>query len=142
MCPTQEKTTSPPVACPRISTPARSSQIRKSCCSPCLVRPSLRLPHIVLSAVKFPENKGKGRANADVRGDFAGAFTPGCSVRHLPGYLEKYSDFKDKGVDVVVVIAMNDAFVMDAWRKANGVKGDGIVRPFLLCHIIRSYNSA
>ncbi|KAL8794833.1 MAG: hypothetical protein Q9195_002661 [Heterodermia aff. obscurata] len=56
-----------------------------------------------------------------------GAFTPGCSVRHLPGYIEKYSALKEKGVDIVAVIAMNDAWVMDAWRKANGVKGDGIV---------------
>ena len=63
-----------------------------------------------------------------------GAFTPGCSVRHLPGYIEKYSALKEKGVDIVAVIAMNDAFVMDAWRKANGVKGDGIVQLSLLRH--------
>jgi peroxiredoxin len=36
-------------------------------------------------------------------------------------------DFKSKGVDVVAVIASNDAFVMNAWGKVNGVKGDGIV---------------
>lgn len=41
-----------------------------------------------------------------------GAFTPGCSVRHLPGYIEKYSVFKEKGVDVVAVIATNDAWVV------------------------------
>ena len=56
-----------------------------------------------------------------------GAFTPGCSVRHLPGYIEKYGVFKEKGVDIVAVIAFNDAWVMDAWRKANGVKEGGIV---------------
>ena len=64
----------------------------------------------------------------------SGAFTPGCSVRHLPGYIEKYSALKEKGVDVVAVIAMNDAWVMDAWRKANGVKGDGIVSLSLLLY--------
>ena len=61
-----------------------------------------------------------------------GAFTPGCSVRHLPGYIEKYGIFKEKGVDIVAVIASNDAWVMDAWRKANGVKGDGIVCIFFV----------
>ena len=56
-----------------------------------------------------------------------GAFTPGCSVRHLPGYIEHLNEIKGKGVDLVVVIAMNDAWVMSAWGKANGVKEDGIV---------------
>lgn len=50
-----------------------------------------------------------------------GAFTPGCSIRHLPGYIEKHTLLKSKAVDLIVVIAFNDAFVMDAWRKANGV---------------------
>lgn len=53
-----------------------------------------------------------------------GAFTPGCSIRHLPGYIEKHALLKSKAVDLVVVIASNDAFVMDAWRKANGVKDE------------------
>ena len=56
-----------------------------------------------------------------------GAFTPGCSVRHLPGYIEHLNEFKDKGVDIVIVIAMNDAFVMSAWGKANDIKNDNIV---------------
>jgi alkyl hydroperoxide reductase 1 len=58
-----------------------------------------------------------------------GAFTPGCSARHLPPYIENLKTIKDKGVDVVAVIAFNDAWVMSAWGKANGVKGDDIVRP-------------
>ncbi|KAF3180319.1 hypothetical protein TWF106_005948 [Orbilia oligospora] len=56
-----------------------------------------------------------------------GAFTPGCSARHLPGYIEKLSDLKSKGVDIVIVIAYNDAFVMSAWAKANNVKNDDII---------------
>ncbi|KAK6340000.1 hypothetical protein TWF730_001776 [Orbilia blumenaviensis] len=56
-----------------------------------------------------------------------GAFTPGCSARHLPGYIEKLSDLKSKGVDIVIVIAYNDAFVMSAWAKANKVKNDDII---------------
>lgn len=53
-----------------------------------------------------------------------GAFTPGCSVRHLPGYIENLTDIKGKGVDVVAVIATNDAFVMSAWGKVNGIKDE------------------
>jgi len=56
-----------------------------------------------------------------------GAFTPSCSARHLPGYIEHLSAFKSKGVDVVAVLAYNDAFVMNAWSKANGVKDDEIL---------------
>lgn len=56
-----------------------------------------------------------------------GAFTPGCSAKHLPGYIENLSKLKSKGVDIVACIAFNDAWVMSAWGKANGIKGDDIV---------------
>lgn len=56
-----------------------------------------------------------------------GAFTPGCSVRHLPGYIEKLDEIKGKAVDIVAVIAFNDAFVMSAWGKANGIENDSIL---------------
>ena len=49
-----------------------------------------------------------------------GAFTPTCSVKHLPGFVEKASDLKAKGVDEIVATAVNDAFVLGAWNKANG----------------------
>jgi peroxiredoxin len=49
-----------------------------------------------------------------------GAFTPTCSERHLPGYVERYEAFRRRGVDVAC-IAVNDAFVMDAWAKAQHV---------------------
>jgi alkyl hydroperoxide reductase 1 len=57
-----------------------------------------------------------------------GAFTPGCSVRHLPGYITALEDLKGKKVDVVAVIAYNDAFVMSAWGKANGIKDEIVSR--------------
>ncbi|KAL9036587.1 MAG: hypothetical protein Q9180_004218, partial [Flavoplaca navasiana] len=53
-----------------------------------------------------------------------GAFTPGCSVRHLPGFIDHLSEIKSKGVDVVAVIAFNDAWVMSAWAKANKIKDE------------------
>jgi alkyl hydroperoxide reductase 1 len=58
-----------------------------------------------------------------------GAFTPSCSVKHLPGYIENGATLKSKGVDIIAVIAYNDAYVMSAWGKANGIKDDSIVRP-------------
>lgn len=47
-----------------------------------------------------------------------GAFTPTCSVRHLPGFVEKAEAFKAKGIDTVACVAVNDVFVMDAWGKS------------------------
>ncbi|GGZ14427.1 peroxiredoxin [Novosphingobium colocasiae] len=49
-----------------------------------------------------------------------GAFTPTCSAKHLPGFVEKAGDLKSKGVDEIVATAVNDAFVMGAWNKASG----------------------
>lgn len=47
-----------------------------------------------------------------------GAFTPTCSARHLPGFVEKAGEFKAKGVDEIVCTAVNDAFVMGAWSES------------------------
>ncbi len=52
-----------------------------------------------------------------------GAFTPGCSITHLPGYVAKADEIKAKGVDEIVCIAVNDAFVMKAWGEAHGAAG-------------------
>jgi peroxiredoxin len=49
-----------------------------------------------------------------------GAFTPGCSKVHLPGYVERAGELKAKGVDTIACVAVNDAWVMDAWRKDQG----------------------
>ncbi|MXP09343.1 peroxiredoxin [Pseudoblastomonas halimionae] len=48
-----------------------------------------------------------------------GAYTPTCSARHLPGYVEKADDLMAKGVDEIACTAVNDAFVMGAWQEAN-----------------------
>lgn len=49
-----------------------------------------------------------------------GAFTPTCSAKHLPDYVEKANELKAKGVDEIACTAVNDAFVMGAWNKADG----------------------
>jgi glutaredoxin/glutathione-dependent peroxiredoxin len=50
-----------------------------------------------------------------------GAFTPTCSAKHLPGFVERAADIKGKGVDTIACMAVNDAFVMGAWGKASNV---------------------
>ena len=52
-----------------------------------------------------------------------GAFTPTCHKNHLPGYLAKADAFKAKGVDAILVTAVNDPFVMEAWAEATGADG-------------------
>ncbi|PZU59305.1 MAG: peroxiredoxin [Sphingobium sp.] len=49
-----------------------------------------------------------------------GAFTPTCSARHLPGFIDKAPDLKAKGIDVIACTAVNDPFVMGAWGKSAG----------------------
>lgn len=53
-----------------------------------------------------------------------GAFTPTCSMNHLPGFVDQAAALKAKGVDTVACMAVNDVFVMDAWGKDRGVGDD------------------
>ena len=55
-----------------------------------------------------------------------GAYTPTCSAKHVPGYKEHAAEFRAKGVDTIACLSVNDAFVMGAWGKDQGV-GDDVV---------------
>jgi glutaredoxin/glutathione-dependent peroxiredoxin len=74
-------------------------------------------------AVRTGDLLGKGKV---VLFAVPGAFTPGCSRVHLPGFVQQAQDVTDKGVDTIACIAVNDAWVMDAWGKDQHV-GDSIV---------------
>jgi glutaredoxin/glutathione-dependent peroxiredoxin len=52
-----------------------------------------------------------------------GAYTPTCSAKHLPGFVEKAAELKAKGIDEIACTAVNDAFVMGAWGKSSGAEG-------------------
>lgn len=84
-----------------------------------------RLPDVTL--VKATENgPEKVQSNDFFAGrkvalfSVPGAFTPTCSAKHLPGFVDKAQQLKDKGVDEIACTAVNDAFVMGAWNKASG----------------------
>ncbi|MGH6990618.1 MAG: peroxiredoxin [Stellaceae bacterium] len=55
-----------------------------------------------------------------------GAFTPTCSMKHLPGFIQHYDELKKKGADTVACLAVNDQFVMGAWAKDQSA-GDKIM---------------
>ena len=75
------------------------------------------------TAVQSGEVLGSGRV---VLFGVPGAFTPGCSKQHLPGFVRQADDLSAKGVDRIACISVNDAWVMDAWGQDQGV-GDKIM---------------
>jgi peroxiredoxin len=83
-----------------------------------------------IPSVKIKTMKDGGMADVDTAELFGsgksvlfavpGAFTPTCSMKHLPGFIEKAGEFKAKSVDRIACISVNDAFVMDCWGKDKG----------------------
>ena len=53
-----------------------------------------------------------------------GAFTPGCSLNHLPGFISNRSEIYSKGIDQIVCLAVNDIFVMSAWAKSQNISDE------------------
>lgn len=75
-------------------------------------------------AVQTAELLGKGKV---VLFAVPGAFTPTCSDYHLPGFVQRAGELKAKGVDKVVCVAVNDAFVLRAWSEVQNVADDVVL---------------
>ena len=85
----------------------------------------------------LPLQEGTPKNKHDARGLFKGktgilvavpgAFTPGCSVTHLPSYVNNIDQLREQGYDLVACVAVNDVFVMKAWGKAQGADGKVIM---------------
>lgn len=88
-----------------------------------------RIPHAVLNVLKdgvqAVDTNDIFKGKHVVLFSVPGAFTPTCSAKHLPGYVQHLDEFKARGIDVACM-AVNDAFVMDAWAKHQNVPEDGI----------------
>ena len=67
-----------------------------------------------------------------------GAFTPTCSASHLPGYVVHSDDILARGVDAIVCLSVNDAFVMDAWGKQNNADDRVMMIADGSCHFTRA----
>ncbi len=86
-----------------------------------------------IPSVKLKTMTAEGMSEIDTGDYFAGrkvvlfavpgAFTPTCSAKHLPGFVNKADDLKGKGVDEIACVSVNDAFVMDAWGKDQNADG-------------------
>jgi peroxiredoxin len=85
--------------------------------------PSAKLRHMTAEGPKEITTDEIFKGKKVVLFAVPGAFTPTCSAKHLPGFVQNAAAIKAKGVDTVACIAVNDAFVMGAWGKAQNTDG-------------------
>jgi glutaredoxin/glutathione-dependent peroxiredoxin len=85
--------------------------------------PSAKLRHMTAEGPKEISTDDIFKGKKVVLFAVPGAFTPTCSVKHLPSFVQNADAIKAKGVDTIACLAVNDAFVMGAWGKAQGTDG-------------------
>jgi peroxiredoxin len=90
--------------------------------------PSVTLKHLTDNGMQEISTDEVFKGKKVVLFAVPGAFTPTCSVKHLPGFVQQTDAFKAKGYDVVC-LAVNDPFVMQAWGRANNVDGKVFMLP-------------
>ncbi len=87
--------------------------------------PSVELRYMAADGIKTIKSDELFKGRKVVLFALPGAFTPTCSAKHLPGFVQHADEIRKKGVDAIACLSVNDAFVMDAWGKAH--KADGKV---------------
>jgi len=85
--------------------------------------PSAKLRHMTAEGPKEISTDDIFKGKKVVLFAVPGAFTPTCSAKHLPGFVQNAEAIKAKGVDTIACLAVNDAFVMGAWGKAQNTDG-------------------
>jgi glutaredoxin/glutathione-dependent peroxiredoxin len=85
--------------------------------------PAVNLKQLTPEGIKDVSTAELTRGRKVVLFAVPGAFTPTCSEKHLPGFLDQAEAIKAKGVDAIVCVAVNDPFVLSAWEKARNVDG-------------------
>jgi peroxiredoxin len=85
--------------------------------------PSAKLRHMTAEGPKEISTDEIFKGKKVVLFAVPGAFTPTCSAKHLPGFVQNAGAIKAKGIDTIACLAVNDAFVMGAWGKAQGTEG-------------------
>jgi peroxiredoxin len=85
--------------------------------------PSVKLKHKTPDGIKDITTDEIFKGKKVVLFALPGAFTPTCSAKHLPGFVQRAGELKAKGVDTIACLSVNDAFVMDAWGKDQHVDG-------------------
>ncbi|HYE52531.1 MAG TPA: peroxiredoxin [Azospirillaceae bacterium] len=91
--------------------------------------PSVTLKHLTESGMQEISTDDIFKGRKVVLFSLPGAFTPTCSAKHLPGFVEQADAIRAKGVHEIVCLAVNDPFVMQAWGKANNVAGKVTMLP-------------
>jgi peroxiredoxin len=88
--------------------------------------PSVKLKYMTKEGIKDITTDELLKGKKVVLFGLPGAFTPTCSAKHLPGFVQNADQIRSKGIDQIVCLSVNDAFVMDAWGKSQNV-GDKVL---------------
>lgn len=91
--------------------------------------PSVALKHLTADGMQEITTDSLFKGKKTVLFSVPGAFTPTCSAKHLPGFVEQADAIKAKGVEEIVCTAVNDPFVMRAWGEKHGVEGKVTMLP-------------
>lgn len=91
--------------------------------------PSITLKHLTSNGLEDISTDVLMKGRKVVLFSVPGAFTPTCSAKHLPGFVNNKDQFIAKGVEDIVCMAVNDPFVMSAWAKANDADGKVTMLP-------------